>query len=117
MIKPIRWTVIPGDCAPWPRDARGRPLPRNPVRGMRIDARWPDSACMFDRWSIVTVTRARFVARHAGHEFAGPLDAWGAWLRGLGAAERLGVHWPGCAISWCTCAPPPPERPFLVVIK
>jgi hypothetical protein len=109
--------VISGDRGPWLRDNRGRPLPRNPVRGLRIDAHWAETPCMFDRWSIVTVTRARFVARHAGREFEGPLDAWGAWLRGLGPAERLGIHWPGCDIGWCTCAPPLAGPTCLIVIK
>ena len=118
--------LVVGDPLPWPKDLRGQPLPRRPVRGLRVDVQWGESICPFDRWSVVVVTRERFVARNSGNEASGPIDAWGDWLRGLrdrevarrdGREARLSVHWPGCSIGWCSCRETVEAGTLLQVIK
>lgn len=104
--------LVRGDLRPWPVDLRGLPLPRRPVRGLRIDVQWAPEVSMFDRWSVVIATRSRFVARCSGREVGRPMDGWGDWLDELRAHEvavaegrlaGLFAHWPGCALSTCSC--------------
>ena len=104
--------LVHGDLRPWPVDLRGLPLPRRPVRGLRIDVQWAPEVCLFDRWSVAAATRSRFIARCSGREVGRPIEGWGDWLRELRAHEvavaegrlaGLSVHWPGCAVSRCSC--------------
>lgn len=118
--------LVRGDPQPWPNDPRGRPLPRRPIRGLRVDVQWGEHICLFDRWSVVVVTGERFLARNSGNEAGGPIDAWGDWLRhlrdnefarGQGREAGLSVHWPGCSIGWCSCKETVEARTQLQVIK
>jgi len=126
MCERPRLVLVIGDPQAWPKDVRGQPLPRRPVRGLRIDVQWGEHLCTFDRWSVIVVTRERFAARNAGTEAGGPIDGWGDWLRqlrdndharGEGREARLSAHWPGCAISRCSCRGNLEAGTRLVVIK
>ena len=91
--------VLSGDAGtPWPRDALGRPLPRAPNRGLRIDVTWDVS---FDRWSVRCCSRARAVLHGPGEPVTVLRDDWEAWLRARLDEGAVTVHLPGCDIGWC----------------
>lgn len=118
--------LVHGDLAPWPTDLRGLPLPRRPVRGLRVDVQWGEGLGLFDRWAVSTATKARFAARCSGREVSRPIQGWGGWLEELQAHEAavaegrlagLSVHWPGCAISLCSCWRTTEPATRLTVVK
>ena len=90
-----------GGRTPWPRDRFGRDLPRRPVRGLRVEVQWGEQDCLFDRWSIVAASPARFRARCGRRAVERPAEYWEDWLNALGATGPMTTHAPGCQISRC----------------
>ena len=105
-------TLVRGDgLTPWPRDASGRELPRRPTRGLRVEVRWGEHQCLFDRWSIVAASSVRFRARCGRRVVERVAEDWEGWLRELTATGQVKTHAPGCQIVRCTGCLTNPDKP------
>ncbi len=115
--RPVLVLLEGGLSRAWPTDARGQPLPREPLRGLRINIEYGGSISNFDRWSLVGLNAETFTVRTGRREQTRPRAEWEAWLWERRAEGRVTVHYQGCHPEACPGCPPRiqiPKRPKLV---
>jgi hypothetical protein len=76
-------------------------MPREPLRGLRVDVRGGANPACFDRWRVVRCAREAFTVREGRHEETHPASAWAAWLAARCREGAATVHLPGCVITRC----------------